>query len=210
MIAFRPRLGQIPELTGGITSGLARQIVAEAEPALRRVVHEERTRLAEALMGGLPFFSLASLAFIGTHYLVPDRAKAGKIAGYGAAAAAAGFGGWWTFRRLTGKPEEPAKAAPPAGPSALDPYVARAAQAIVQEAEPRVRRIVDEERSRLATAAQAGLPFWVGSLAAFLATFFLVGPGNTAMKAVGYSGSTVLFGAGTWLALEREKEAAAA
>lgn len=208
-VPFRRRLGQLSELTSGLTSGLAKQVVAEAEPALRRVIRVERNRFAEAVIEGIPFFGLAAVGYTATRYLVPDGASSAKAAGYIASAASAALGGWWTLRRLTEKaeePEEPEAQAAPAGPA--PEIVRQAADAFVKEAEPRVRRIVDEERARIAAAAQAGLPLAVASAATFLATMFLVKDDKPVWKAVGYSASALLFGAGTWIGLERTKEAA--
>jgi len=204
----RPRLGQVSGLVSGMTSNLAKQIVQEAEPVVRRIVHDERNRLVEALSGGLPFGAIAAVGYVGTSYLVPDGAGIAKAVGYSASAAALGVGAWLTFRKLTEKPAEPeAAAASPSGPP--PEIVQQAAKTLVQEAEPRIRQIVDEERARAATALQAGLPFAGAAAAAFLATMLLVGSGEKTLKAVGYSATALLLGAGAWIALEKEKEAAA-
>ena len=205
----RPRLGQVSGLVSGMTSNLAKQIVQEAEPVVRRIVHDERNRLVEALSRGLPFCAIAAVGYVGTSYLVPDGAGIAKAVGYSASAAALGVGAWLTFRKLTEKPAEPEAAA--AGPSGPPPeIVQQAAKTLVQEAEPRIRQIVDEERARAATALQAGLPFAGAAAAAFLATMLLIGSGEKTLKAVGYSATALLLGAGAWIALEKEKEAAAA
>lgn len=201
-----PRLGQVSTLVGGITSNLAKQIVQEAEPAVRSIIRDERNRFVEALSGGLPFGAAAAAGYVGTSYLVPDGAKVAKVVGYSASAAALGIGAWLTFRRLTEKPAEPEAAAPATPPPEV---VQQAAKALIQEAEPRVRQIVDEERARAAAALQAGLPFAGAAAAAFLATMFLVGAGEKTLKAVGYSSTALLLGAGAWVALSKEKEAAA-
>lgn len=197
----RPRLGQLPE---SLTGGLAERIVREVEPAFRRVVREERNRFAEALLEGLPFASLAGVAFTGTAYLVPDKMNLAKTLGYTSSAALLGWGAWTAISKLR---ETAAPEAAPTPPGPLAPYAEQAARAIVNEAEPRIRKIVDEERARLAEAAQVGLPLTVAGAAAFLATLFLVDDKNKALKAVGYTGSTLLAGAGTWLALEKERGA---
>jgi hypothetical protein len=213
VIASFPRrrtLGQISDLVGGVTSGFAKQVVSEAEPAVRRIVREERNRFAEALTGGVPFAAFAALAFVGTRYLIPDKASTAKAAGYATAALSAAVGGWWTFSKLSERPETPPSAAPSsAGPSIVDPVVQKAAQALVAEAEPRVRAIVDEERARLAGAAMKGLPFALGALAVFLTTSFLVRDENRIAKAVGYSGSALLLGAGAWTTLSGIRETGA-
>ena len=198
------RLGDLSDFTGGLTSGLAKQIVGEAEPAVRRIVRDERNRFAEAAIGGLPFACAAAVGYSATRYLVPDARPGLKAVGYIASAGAAGIGALWTFMRLTERPENAEPAAPPGTPPKI---VSQAAIAIVAEAEPKVRRIVDDEKRRLAVALEAGLPWAVGAAAAFLATLF-VAPGP-AIKAAGYSATAILLGTGAWRTLEATKEEAA-
>lgn len=201
---MRPRLGQITDL---LTGGLAENVVSAAEPAFRRVVREERTRVAGAVIDGIPFATLSALAFIATRYLVPADSIA-KAVGYTTSTAFLAAAAWWVYDGLSEK--APVAPEAPAQPSALDPVAQRAAKAVVDQAEPRLRAILEEERVRIATAVQAGVPFWVGGLAALLATLFLVPEKDTTWKALGYSGSALLAGAGSWLALEKEKETVAA
>lgn len=198
-VPFRHRLGQF----SGITSTFAKQIVTEAEPALRSIIRIERNRFAQAIIEGIPFAALASVGYTGTYYLIPDGMKIAKAAGYIASAAALALGGWWTLSGLTEQPEAPK------APSGAPPEIARqTAEAIVKEAEPRIRLIVDEERARIAAAAQAGLPLAAASIAVFLATMFIVKDENKALKALGYSASALLLGGGAWITLESGKEAA--
>lgn len=203
-IPYRPQLGQLTELTGELTSGLARQIIGAAEPALRRIIKVERNRFAEAIIGGIPLATLAAIGYAATRYLVPDKASTAKGVGYMASAASLGLSAWWILGRLTETVEEPEEAAVPTGPA--PEIVTQAAQAIVKEAEPRVRQIVDEERERLAVATQISIPFFAGSFAAFLATLFLAKDDLT--KAVGYSATALLAGTGAWFWADRIKEAA--
>jgi hypothetical protein len=56
-VPFRHHLGQY----SGITSGFAKQIVSEAEPALRSIIRIERNRFAQAIIEGIPFAALADL-----------------------------------------------------------------------------------------------------------------------------------------------------
>jgi hypothetical protein len=206
-LRHRPILGQIEGLTHGVTANFAKQIVVEAEPAIRRVIRDERNRLSEALLGGLPFAAFAALTYVGTRYLIPDEASLAKAAGYGTAALGVAAGGWWSFSKLTERSEK-APESSPKGPLVLDPMIQRTAQVLVQEAEPKLRAIINDERRRFADAAMAGLPFIIGSIATFLSTMFFVKEENRALKALGYSGSTLLFGAGVWSALSGIKEAA--
>lgn len=214
MISFKPRhgarLGQDwSSFAGGITSGVAKDIVREAEPPVRRIIQEERHRFSTAFINGLPFFGLGSLAYIATRYFVPDDKKTAKGVGYAAAAAAGTVGGWYVVSKLKeGKIEEPETPAAQPASGTVNAIAQNAAKAIVAEAEPKIRKIVDEERSRIAEAGQVVVPFAVGSVATFLATLLLVKKENNLMKALGYTGSVLLMGTGLWLGLEKEKEAA--
>lgn len=195
---LRPRMGQTADFVAG---GIARQIVQAAEPSFRKVVSEERTRLAGAIVSGLPFATLSTLAFIGTSYLVPENEKSGKAAGYTASAALMAAAIWWLYGGL--REPESAPAPETTGPSAFDPIARSAARALVVESEPRLRAILDDERARLGHALKAALPFGVGSLAVLLATVFLVDPANKTLKAAGYSTSALLLGGGAWTATEQ-------
>lgn len=219
MIPFTPRhgarLGQArlgqdwSGITGGLTSGVAKDIVREAEPPVRRIIQEERYRFSTAIINGLPFFGVGALAYIATRYFVPDDKKTAKGVGYLTAAAAGTIGGWYVVSKLKeGQIEEPPPQPETATSGTVTALAQNAAKAIVAEAEPKIRRIVDEERARIAEAGQAALPFAVGSVATFLATLLLVGKENNLMKALGYTGSVLLMGTGLWLGLEKEKEAA--
>lgn len=213
MLDYKPALkgrhvlGQLEGLTGGLTSGFAKQIVSEAEPVIRKLVREERSRYAQALIGAIPFGVISALAFVGTKFLVPEDAGVAKMIGYGTAAVSAAGGAWWTVSNLN----EEIQAPPPTsktGPTAADPYIQQASQAIVSAAEPKIRALVDDERRRIADAGMTALPFAVGALGAFLSTLFLVDADNTKVKAVGYAGSTLLLGAGAWFGLQKELEVA--
>jgi len=194
-----PRLGQIGLLTGGLTQDIAQKIVSEAEPATRRIVRDERNRLAEGLMGGLPFAALSGVAFVGTQYLVPDDRGSWKFAGYAASFVSMGVGAWYAFSRITETPPTQA----PAG--AVPPLVAQAAQAIVDSADPKIRAIVQEERSRAAAAAEAGLPLAGAGALALLLSATLVPADSEMLKVLGYAGSIVLLTAGAWVALSKEQ-----
>lgn len=201
------RLGQ-GGLTSGITSELARSIVAEAEPVTRQIIRDERNRLAEALIGAIPLAGLAAIGAAGTYYLVPSSATIAKFAGYGASAAALTISAWLAFQRLSERP--PATQGPSAESSPFAGVVQDAAAKIVREAEPKIRALVDEEKARAVEAAKAGLPLAIGALAAFLSTIFLVDEKKTTLKVLGLSGSAALLGASAWISLEKEREAVSA
>jgi hypothetical protein len=203
LASARRRLGQLSALTSGLTDTVAKKIVAEAEPATRRVIRDERNRLAEALIGAIPFFSISAIAFVGTRYLVHDDASMAKFVGYAGSAAAAGGGALWTFGRMT----EPAAPSPTTSmaPSAVTDVAVQAAQAIVNDAEPKIRKLVEEERTRISTAAIAGIPFWAGAGIAFVATAFMVDDEEHLMKTVGYSASVLLTALGAYVALDKER-----
>lgn len=207
MLRYRPvqfRLGQLSKLltASGITGDLAKQIVDAADPATRRIIKAERNRLAEALIGGTVFAGISALAYVNTRYLVPDSSTKAKAVGYSAAALAMAVGAWWTLDHMSDSTVKPITEQ---GGVVAD-VAAQAARDIVNEAEPRIRRIVEEEKARAVQAAQAGIPLAIGSLAAFLLTTFLVDDKNKTMKAVGYSGSALLLGAGAYVALDKERE----
>lgn len=215
MLPFKPhhgaRLGQsLTDWTGGFTGGMAKDIVREAEPPVRKIIRDERHRFVTSVISGLPFFGLGTLIYVATRYFVPDDKKTAKGVGYLTAAAAGTVGGWYTVNQLRGSDDEE-----PSDPQADQPQsqtvkkIAQdAAKAIVTEAEPKIRKIVDEERARIAEAGQTILPFAIGSVATFLATWLLVNKDNNVLKAVGYTGSALLLGTGLWIGLEKEKEAA--
>lgn len=213
MLSYKPhhgvRLGQgFSELATGLTSGVAKDIVREAEPVVRRLIREERHRFSEALIGGLPFFGIAALAYVATRYLVPDDKRTAKGVGYLASAAAGTLGGFYTANELRDKSEAPVEQPGQPSSTVLNTAAQNAAKTVVIEAEPKIRKILDEERARIAQAGLVALPFAIGSVATFLATFFLVDEKNNKMKALGYTGSALLLGAGAWIGLEKEKEVA--
>ncbi len=209
MIGYRPALrgrhvlGQLSALTSGITDNLAKQIVSEADPVVRRIIKEERNKYATALIGAIPFGVISALAYLGTKYIVPDEAKMAKAAGYVTSAVAAGGGAWWTVSQLTENVTPPPA---PSGPTAADAYIQQASNAIVTAAEPKVRALVDDEKRKLAEASLSALPFAIASLGAFISTWLLVDPDNKPVKAVGYAGSVLLLGAGAWFGLQKEVE----
>lgn len=200
----RPSLGQMGNLFG-ITDTLAQKIVAAAEPATRRVISEERTKFAQALMEGTAASSAALLTFIGTKYFVPEKSRVLRGLGYGTSALLVGAGAIWALSSLQSPPAPAAPAAPGAPPSALVKSASeQAALDIVAAAEPKIRAIVDEERSRLADAALYGLPFVALGLFSALGTWLLVKDEKKWAKAAGYSAGVGLVSVGLWVGLSKE------
>lgn len=197
--APRARLGQL----GSLTDSLAKSIVEQAEPATRRVIRDERNRLAEALIGGIPFAAVAAIGGVATLYLVPSDAGTAKFVGYSAAAATLGLGAWWAFSRLT----EPVAPAASSGGGIATDVAATAAKAIVSQAEPKIRVIVEEERARIAEAAQLAIPFWAAAAIGVAVTSFLVPEEAKTTKVLGFSASTLIAALGTWMGLEKERAA---
>jgi hypothetical protein len=72
----------------------AAEIVAAAEPKIKAMVDEERSRLAEAALYGLPFVALGLFSAIGTWILVKDEKRWAKAAGYSAATGLVSVGLW--------------------------------------------------------------------------------------------------------------------
>lgn len=204
--ANRHALGQLESLTSGLTSGLAKQIISEGEPVVRRIIKSERNKYAEALIGGIPFALVSTVAYLVAKYVIPPDKTLAKAVAYTTAAVSGAGGAWWVVSNL--KSEAPPVAPQKTGTSVIDPYIEKASQQIVAEAEPKVRAIVDDERRRIAEAGMAALPFGIAAVAAFLSTFFLVDPDKKLVKAAGYAGTALLLGAGAWFGLQKELEAA--
>jgi hypothetical protein len=195
-----PRLGQIGNLlTGGLTQDIAAKIVSSAEPATRAIVRDERNRLSEGLIGGIPFAALSGVAFVGTEYLVPSDKPTWKFIGYTAAFLGLGAGALFTFSKIT------ETAAPPPSTAPAPALVVQAAQAIVDAADPKIRLIVQEERSRISAAAEAGLPYAAGGALALLASATLIPSDASLWKLLGYVGSIGLLSLGAYVALEKEQ-----
>lgn len=197
----RPRLGQLNNLlNGGLTQDIAAQIVQAADAPTRAIIRDERNRLAEGLIGGLPFAALSGVAAVGTHYLVPPEAKISKFVGYGISFASLGIGGLWTFSKIT-------ETVPPQAPSGPAPAVVQqAAKSIVDAADPKIRQIVEEERARIATAAQTALPFFGASAVGAIATAVFVGDENPGYKVLGYSTCVLIAALGAWVGLYEEQQ----
>ena len=198
-----PRLGQISQ---SIVDRAARSVVAEAEPRVREIVREERSRLARAAIEGLPYMAASGAAFIASSQLVPPASKTLKSVGYVTAAGLLAVGAWRALDTAAG-PEVP-PLPPSTGPDIpfIEGTAQQLAQAVVREAEPKVRALVDDERAKLGSAAEASLPFIGASAAAFLGTAYLVPEEKASWKFAGYMASVaaLLFGAWRGLSIAAE------
>lgn len=193
-----PRLGQ----STGVINQAASAVVAQAEPRVRAIVAEERSRLANAAIQGLPYVGGALTVFLASQYLLPPDKKFMKGLGYVASAGLFTVGAWLAFDEIAG-----ADSAPPVPPSddgllsLFGDTAKQMAQTVVAEAEPKIRVIVQEEKAKLSEAGLATLPFLGISTAGFLATAFLVPDENRAWKFGGYLTSAAALLAGMWKGL---------
>ena len=80
------------------------------------------------------------------------------------------------------------------------------AQAVVEQAEPRLRAVIADERNRWADAILVGLPYAGISVATCLATTYLVPSEEVAWKAGGYVASLGVLLYGIWDAVDSLKE----
>lgn len=192
----RFRLGQ-----SGLIEEAARQVVAQADPVARRIVSEERVRVAAAVKKSLPFVGLSAAALLGSNYLITD--KKARALGYLASAGLATAGIWMAVDTISeGQQQMQAQQAAPSGLTALtQPVADQFARAVVTEAEPRVKEIVQAEKTRLAETAGTALPWTALSAVAFLGTAFFVPESSNVGKAAGYAASAALLIGGLWSAL---------
>lgn len=197
-----PHLGQ----SNSVISEAAQAVVAQAEPRVRAIVAEERSRLANAAIQGLPFMGGALTAFLATQYLLPQKNRFVKGLGYVASAGLFTVGAWNIFRTVSGPESAPATS--PSGSSSggfitnlFGETAKEMAQEIVVEAEPKVRSIIDDEKAKLAEAGLSMLPLLGVSAAGFLATAFLIPDERKSWKFGGYMGSTAALLASFWQGL---------
>jgi hypothetical protein len=203
MAVRRPRLGQVGSLFG-LTDTIAKGVVSAAEPATRRVISEERTKFAKALMEGTAASSAALLTFIGTKYFVPEKSRVLKGLGYGTSALLVGAGAIWALSSLQSTQPETQQAPGMPSSALVKSASEQAAAEIVAAAEPKIKAMVDEERSRLAEAALYGLPFVALGLFSAIGTWILVKDEKRWAKAAGYSAATGLVSVGLWVGLAKE------
>ncbi len=184
------RLGQESTLT----SRMAAAVIAQAEPRLRQVIAAERNRWADAIIVALPYTGISLATCLATTYFIPPGELTWKVGGYVASLGTFVYGIWDAADSL----KEPIKPSPPTEDGVLqdvlaslvDPASRQIAQAIVEEATPRVEKIIDEERQRATDAIHAAIP-WVGvAVLAALGTTFFVPATMPWAKAGGYGAAT--------------------
>lgn len=199
-------------MNDSVLRDVARNLVTLAEPRVRAIVAEERTRLAEAVKAGLPFAGFSIITFLTTQYFIPPDEDKARIAGYVASGVALAAGVWWTASTLADAAalQRPVQASPSGAAGLLSELTSgvatQMAQAVVQEAEPKVRQIVDDEKTRLAKAIQAGVPWAAGSAITAAATAFLVPEDVPAGKVGGYAASALLGAFAIWRAMDQTSE----
>lgn len=183
----------------------ARAVIQEAEPRVRAIVRDERSRLANAAIEGLPYVAASAAAFIAASQLVPAGSPTLKSAGYVTAAGLLAIGAWQTLQTAAG-PETPPLPPSEGGIPFVTSTAQQLAEAVVREAEPKVRALVDDERAKLGGAVENALPFLGASAAAFLGTAYLVPEKKPSWKFAGYmtSAAALLFGAWRGLSLISE------
>ena len=188
--------------SNAVINQAASAVVSQAEPRVRAIVAEERSRLANATIQSLPFLGASLTAFLAAQYLVPAEKRVWKGIGYVAAAGIFTIGAWKVLQEVAGKEKPPAPVSSEGGILSLFGDTARQmAQVVVTEAEPKVRQIITEEKAKLSEAGLATLPFLGASAAGFLATAILVPEGNKKLKFGGYMASTAALLAGFWRGL---------
>jgi hypothetical protein len=170
---------------------------------VRAIVAEERSRLANAAIQGLPYLGGALTTFLATQYLLPKDKRVVQGIGYVAAAGLFTVGAWKALQEAAGPDSVPPP--PPSSESGLlsvfGDTAQQMAQVIVVEAEPKMRAIIDDERAKLAKAAESALPLIGAAAAGFLATAFLVPEEKNVWKFGGYLTSAGALLGGLWRGL---------
>jgi hypothetical protein len=188
--------------TSAVINQAASAVVSQAEPRVRAIVAEERSRLANATIQSLPYLGGALTAFLAAQYLVPADKRVLKGVGYVAAAGVFTVGAWKLLQEVAGKEKE--TPAPSSGGGILSVFgdtARQMAQVVVTEAEPKVRQIITEEKAKISEAGIATLPFLGASAAGFLATAILVPEEDKKLKFGGYMASVAALLAGFWKGL---------
>jgi len=177
---------------------MAKKIVDEAAPQMGQIISSERARIADALLGGLPFVAGGAALAVLVAKLVPPILPL-KIGGYLVSIGLGGFGIWKSLSSLARPPEAPV--ATPT-PTEIKKYTDEAIAILVERAKPLALAMLDAERSRLVQVALASLP-WMAGGGALAAVTALLLPGIAALKAAGYVLSIGLGAIGAGIALER-------
>jgi hypothetical protein len=193
-----PQLGQ----SSSVINQAASAVVAQAEPRVRAIVAEERSRLANAAIQGLPYVGGALTALLTTQYLLPKDKKVVRGVGYVTSAALFTVGAWKALEQAAGPDSAPPEPSTESGVLSIFGDTARQmAQVVVSEAEPKMRAIINDERAKIAEAATASLPLIGASVAGFLATAFLVPEDKNTWKFGGYLISAGALLGGLWKGL---------
>jgi hypothetical protein len=188
----------LTKLTSSVTDSTVKSAIDNAFPKIQAILEQERNRLVNALMTGIPFGAASAIAATLTYYYAETVTH--RALGYSLAAAIAGGGG---VSVLLGLKSDQAPAAQTQGssPSSLDPIIQNASQQLVAQADPKVRAIIEEERTRLTNALQTGLPWAIGSALAAVATAFVIPDGLEVLKILGWLITIALSAFGSWSAL---------
>lgn len=193
-----PRLGQ----SAGVINQAASAVVSQAEPRVRAIVAEERSRLANAAIQALPYAGGALTLFLASQFLVPADKKFLRGLGYVTSAGLFTIGAWLAFDQIAGANSAPPTPTSEGGLLSLFGDTAKQmAQVVVAEAEPKVRLIIQDEKAKLSQAGLATLPFLGISSAGFLATAFLIPDEKRGWKFGGYMASAAALLAGMWKGL---------
>lgn len=170
----------------------AQAVVEAAEPRLRQIIAEERSRLADVAVASLPYVGLSALTYLVSAYVI-EKGSTLKTVGYGVSIGFLALGLWQGIEAIG---EQPASAAPiqeedtgiigDVVGALVDPASRKLAAAVVLESEPVIREILVEERLRFAEAIETAVPFLGVSVAAGLGTAYLVPEDMSMAKFAGY------------------------
>ena len=190
-------------LTSKITDSTVKSAIDTAFPKILAALEHERNRVANALITGIPFGAASAITATLTYYYAQTTLQ--RAVGYSIAAAIAGGGGIAVLLGMKSSeilPQVQTKS------SSLDPYIQTASQQLVAQADPKVRAIIEEERIRLSSALEAGLPWAAGSALSAVATAFLI-PGNLeVLKVLGWLVTIALSTYGSWVSLDLMRQKA--
>lgn len=189
----------LDKLTSSVTDTTVKSAIDNAFPKVKAILEQERNRLVDALMTGIPFASASAIAATLTYYYAQTVTQ--RALGYSLAAAIAGGGGLSVLLGLKSSDAPAVQAQGQSSPSQLDPIIEAASQKLVAQADPKVRAIIQEERTRLTNSLQTGLPWAIGSALAAVATAFVIPDNHEALKILGWLIAIALSAFGSWMAL---------